>query len=243
MGTRLAFVTYGVVVGIGIALGCLGADRMSTTNASADGAPGVRVGSAAIAPGGNGTISVKALGIPSPGLGAFIIDVSYDPNVAQPASCQADPDGQFPSPLAGALCNVAYAPNVVRCVGYSAYGVTGDIALCDVTFAATGLGGETALALTVNVAEMANESADPIDASVENGVIAVGWRGDIDHDGDSTMLDAMLTAQYSLHLIGDDQVNVGAADVNCSGGASMLDAMLTAQKALHLISDFPGCEP
>jgi Dockerin type I domain len=67
--------------------------------------------------------------------------------------------------------------------------------------------------------------------------------GDSNTDGNITMLDAMLAAQYALNLIQADQLNPAAADVNCSGTVTMVDAMLIAQKAVHLISEFPMCSP
>ena len=67
--------------------------------------------------------------------------------------------------------------------------------------------------------------------------------GDSNTDGNITMLDAMLAAQYALNLIQADALNAAAADVNCSSTVSMVDAMLIAQKALHLIIDFPMCSP
>jgi uncharacterized repeat protein (TIGR01451 family) len=67
--------------------------------------------------------------------------------------------------------------------------------------------------------------------------------GDGNGNGQVSMVDAMLTAQYVAGLIGSGALDLTAADVNCSGGVSMVDAMLVAQKVAGLISDFPACGP
>ncbi len=66
--------------------------------------------------------------------------------------------------------------------------------------------------------------------------------GDDNVDGQVSMVDAMLTAQYVAGLIEADDLNLTAADVNCSGEATMVDAMLVAQKVAGLIGDF-SCTP
>jgi hypothetical protein len=192
-----------------------------------------------LAPGQSGTVSLEALSMPSPGLGAFTIDVSYDPAVVDAAGCNANPHGV----LDGGLCSIAYAPDVVRCVGFRASaGAVGDVSLCDITFQAIGASG-TQSSLALSVVELADTLAQPIPVATENGTITIGVQGDASGDGHTTMVDAMLIAQCVAGLIDCDSIDQGMADVNCSGSATMLDAMLIAQKVAGLISEFPACVP
>jgi hypothetical protein len=73
-------------------------------------------------------------------LGAWTIDVSYDPARLQVAGCQAE---------AGGLCNVSYAPGVVRVSGASASGLSGATTLATLTVVTRGKGasGLTATAM------------------------------------------------------------------------------------------------
>lgn len=125
-------------------------------------ADSVSVGRATVEPDTQGTVSVEALDIGSPGLGAWSIDVFYDPDVVTVVGC---------SPQNGSLCNAAYAPDQVRIVGASASGLLGDTTLARITFRCDGEGGTE---LTLDLAEFADAtvgSPQTIPADVEDGDI------------------------------------------------------------------------
>jgi len=86
---------------------------------------------------------------------------------------------------------------------------------------------------------VANWGDDTVSVIEDNSFL----RGDVNGDGQVSMVDAMLIAQYVAGLIGSGALHLTAADVNCSGGVSMVDAMLVAQKVAGLISEFPACGP
>jgi len=67
--------------------------------------------------------------------------------------------------------------------------------------------------------------------------------GDANNDGNVSMVDAMLIAQYVAGLIGPGALDLTVADANCSGAPTMVDAMLIAQKVAGLITEFPACGP
>jgi len=95
----------------------------------------VRIGSGEGSPGEQVTVRLEALGVPDPGLGAFTIDVTYEPNVASPVVCQKDPQGIFDT----VLCNTSFGDNTVRVGGFrSSSGAAGGVALADVTFRLVG---------------------------------------------------------------------------------------------------------
>jgi hypothetical protein len=64
--------------------------------------------------------------------------------------------------------------------------------------------------------------------------------GNVNGDDEITVLDAMVVAQRIVGDIGDDKLDVAAADVNGDGEISVLDAMLIAQFIVGDITVFPA---
>ena len=77
-----------------------------------------------------------------------------------------------------------------------------------------------------------------------NEILTIGaWNpnvtlGDVNSDGEITVLDAMCVAQYIVGDIGADKMSVNAADVNGDGEITVLDAMLIAQFIVGDIDSF-----
>lgn len=95
----------------------------------------IRAGSAEGVSGEEATVRLETLNVPDPGLGAFTIDVTYDPSVASPVGCNEDPGDIFDT----VLCNTSYRPNSVRVGGFRvSSGGTGSMALADITFRLVG---------------------------------------------------------------------------------------------------------
>lgn len=121
-----------------LSLVALGALVVGTSlSATADTAVPVTIGSDSVLPGESATVALEALGV-SQELGAATVDVTYDPAVVSITACTDDPGGVFDL----SICNAAFAPDVIRFVGISARGVSGDLALADLTFQAIGSAGE-----------------------------------------------------------------------------------------------------
>jgi len=119
--------------------------------------------SATIAPNGTGNVDLKA-NVGAPGLGAWTVDITYDPAVVAVATdgCAAQQNG---------VCNPAYTANQVRITGASASGLRDEKVLGTITFRCLTLG-TSALTLVTNVfadATIGNPTA--IDATVTNGSI------------------------------------------------------------------------
>jgi hypothetical protein len=70
-------------------------------------------------------VNVDSLNIPEPGLGAWTIDVTYDPTVVSAVAC---------IPENGSVCNPAFDDDTVRITGASAGGVVGDATLSALSF-------------------------------------------------------------------------------------------------------------
>jgi hypothetical protein len=81
------------------------------------------ISSPTIAPGGTGTADLRS-NVPAPGLGAWTVDITYDPAVVTVSSC---------APAQGGVCNPNFAANKVRITGASANGLIGDTSLGTIT--------------------------------------------------------------------------------------------------------------
>jgi len=89
--------------------------------------------------------------------------------------------------------------------------------------------------------------ADPVlviegeDTQVDLTLDPVGC-GDGNEDRRTSMVDAMLIAQYVVGLIEGGDLNLTMTDVNGNGSVSMVDAMMVAQKVAGLIESL-SCNP
>src|SRR3972149_5627551 len=120
-------------------------------------------GSAQVQSGQQAAVSVQAQGVPSPGIGAFTVDVTYTSTIVDPVGCQAG---------AGFFCNTDYAPGKVRCGGFDPYGRTGNVALCSITFQAVGLAGACSN-LTPTVQELVDVNGAAITATTSSGSFCI----------------------------------------------------------------------
>lgn len=119
--------------------------------------------SATVAPGGNVTVSLVAAD-PTPNLGAWTIDVSFDPTVLDAVDCTPVP------PISA--CNAEFDFVTVRDAGASFPGLTGTIQLATITFNAIGVAGNCS-DLTVSVVTFTDDAANDIIPVVSNGSICI----------------------------------------------------------------------
>lgn len=129
--------------------------------------PELRVGSGEVAPGDLITVPVTA-DLDGEALGAATIEITYDPTVINATGCAADPDDLFDS----ALCNTAAASDTVKLTAVSVGGVSGGLALADVSFLAVGEVGDTS-PLTLTVDPFADPDGQPISHTLEHGRIDI----------------------------------------------------------------------
>ena len=117
------------------ALAALAAALLIAGPAGGESTATVRVGSAEGLSGDEVTVRLEALGLPEPGLGAFTIDVAYDPSVASPVSCRKDPEGVFDT----VFCKIDSGGDAIRVGGFrTSSGATGSVALAEITFRLVG---------------------------------------------------------------------------------------------------------
>ncbi len=124
---------------------------------------GVIVGSANASSGREFKVLVEARGITFPGLGAWTIEVEYNPAVVSLVDCR---------PGIGAVCNDEFASGVLRLSGANAGGLEGDTELASITFQCEGVEGVSDLTLNPRIfADATIGGPQPINPTVTNGSI------------------------------------------------------------------------
>ena len=114
------------------------------------------------APGERATLRVQAR-VLSGALGAWTIELHYEPSALQIAGCQA---------ANGSLCNASFANGVVRISGASAAGLSGDQMLATLTVEAS-----RASSVQVRVNTLTNAGGQAIVATTQGATISAGGGG------------------------------------------------------------------
>lgn len=93
-------------------------------------------------PGGTGTVDLVA-NVGAPGLGAWTVDISFDPDVVSVENC---------APAQGGVCNPAFeGGSTIRITGANANGLQGETNLGTITFACADAEGSSDLAISLDV--------------------------------------------------------------------------------------------
>jgi hypothetical protein len=153
----------GLVQG-GAAAGAALLFAVATFSVSAQNSPTVSVGSAAVAPGANGTVSVQSQNMPAPGLGAWAMNIVYNPSIVQLASGGC-------APLNGSVCNPNFSSNTIRITGAVAHGLVGDATLANLTFHCSTTGTSPLTLTTDTLADATLGGPRDIAAMTVNGSI------------------------------------------------------------------------
>ena len=157
--TRVVVVAFGAVLAIATVLG------ITTTQTSAGSEAGISIDSASMAVGGQASLDVRALNVGDPGLGAWSVDIFFDPAIVSAVDCSAEQGG---------VCNPAFAPNTVRFTGASAGGLDGTTKLAEITFSCDAEG-VSALTISIEVfADATIGAPQPLDVSIQDGQISCG---------------------------------------------------------------------
>lgn len=229
-------------VGAASAAIVLAASVVSLPGAWAQG-PAIGVDSLQSYVGGLAKVEVSVSDVGPPGVGAWTIDLHFDPEMLTGVECTPQ--------AGGGICNEDYRPGIARVVGTDIYGLEGDAALASMAFTCK-KPGESALELTISVFVDATPG-DPtdIDAKIVNGTAICSDEpppaptatppgsgpkiaGDANCDSYVNAVDAVLVLQYASGLLflfpcADN------ADYNHDGVVDALDAALILQKDAGLI--------
>lgn len=103
----------------------------------------IKIGSASASVGGRAAVELQSLDVPEPGLGAWTIDVSFDPDVVHTVSCTPGATGL-------SVCNPDFSDDTFRVTGANIDGLPGDNSLADVTFECDAVG-SSELDITIQV--------------------------------------------------------------------------------------------
>lgn len=126
---------------------------------AASGTIAIDSGTAAV--GEDGLVDLNAMDVTSPGLGAWTIDINYDPDVVTATACSA---------AQGGVCNAEYADDQVRITGAVAVGLEGDSFLGSITFECGDAAGESPLDVSpFTFSDGTLGGPLPIDDTIVNG--------------------------------------------------------------------------
>jgi hypothetical protein len=121
------------------------------------------------APGGSDTVELSALDVTDPGLGAWTIDIFYDPDVITPVDCSA---------TQGGVCNVDFPGDAVRITGAVAVGLEGDTSLGTIEFECADAEGESPLEVSLfTFADGTLGGPQDIDATTVDGTFTCAEAG------------------------------------------------------------------
>jgi len=176
-------------------------------------------------------ISIEALSVPAPGVGAFTINATYNPDALTPLECSVDPAFDL------GMCNPGAGPSTIRATGIEAEcGLSGDVPLVTMPFAPTAPVCPDDLVVSIETF-----------ASCEGGDMPVvvddkWWVGDADRDFDKDAVDALFILQYVVGMRdGSDQcppppgtIYLPGADADCDGGVDAVDALFVLQHVVGL---------
>ena len=213
----------------------------------------VRIDSAAAGIGLDVEVALTAVDVGSPGLGAWTLDVAYDPSIVAVAACQAKQGG---------ICNESFSQSTVRVAGISVNGLAGNSDLAHITFRCVAVG-TSALTPSIDVLSDASLGApQPIDAVIQTGAVVCTTdaptatlpaptstpevpasppgsdpeklAGDADCDGDVDAIDAAHVLQFEAGLLAELDC-ADNADANHDGTAGPIDAAIILQTSAGLI--------
>lgn len=167
--TKATTAAVALATGLALVAGLLAAGQASAATGT------LSIDSATASPGAERAVSLEALGVTDPGLGAWSIDITYDPTAVTPVDC---------GPQSGSVCNPHYpqstaeagdppwSTGTVRVSGAAGVGLEGDSTLAVITFQCAPAEGSSAL--TLNAPEFADGTPGApaeITATVVNGSI------------------------------------------------------------------------
>lgn len=203
----------------------------------------VSAGSGATSVGLNTEIALRAMSVGEPGLSAWTVDVSYNPEIVNVTDC--DPEG-------GGVCNPAFGAHTVRANGTNLNGLVGDSTLATLVVRCK-MQGSSELTVTLSVfADATIGGPLPIDAAVVNGKVTClaegvptptpkptepppgAKKGDVNCDHLINAVDAALVLQLTAGLIASLPCQE-LGDLNHDGQVSSVDAAIVLQQDAGLL--------
>jgi hypothetical protein len=212
-----------------IAVAALAAAAFAASNVLAA-TPTVSTESVQLGVGQSGQSRLRALNVDPPGVGAWTVDVTYNPAIITIVDCE---------PYRGGLCNASYRDDKIRTNGVEVLGVSGNITLATIEVSCKAVGTSP---LSVSISVFADTTAgnpQPIETNVGHGQVVCSEeppesKGDVDCDGDVDSIDAALVLQYDARLTATLPC-LWNADVNHDGDINSIDGTIILQIAAGLV--------
>ncbi len=174
----------------------------------------------------NTTVAIRVTNVTN--LAAGTLTLSFNPSVVQVVSVSA---GDLGSPTS----NVNNAAGTATITVFSTTGVSGNVVIASVVLNVVGAIGSTS-PLTLSVANLADQNGAAITHTVSSGTLTVSavQKGDVNSDGEVTVVDALFVAQYTVGIRTLTSSQLAAADVNGDGQVTVVDALFIAQATVGL---------
>jgi len=176
-------------------------------------------------------ISIEALGVPAPGLGAFTVDATYNPATLTPLECSVNPAFDM------GTCNHEAGPSTILAAGIEAVcGLTGDVPLVTMPFE------PTAPVCPDDLLVSLETLADCDGSNIPFIVDDKWWVGDADRNFVKDAVDALFILQYVVAMRdGSDEcppppgaIHLPSADADCDGDLDAVDALFVLQHVVGL---------
>lgn len=187
---------------------------------------------------GNVTVKVEADNVPSPGLAAANVSLSYDNTVIRPTSCTIDP-------AFTGTCNTTVSGEVQFNI-LSTSGVQADFDIVEIVFEAIGQANERST-LDLNANQFTNSSGATIGVTVQDGSVTISQTlGDVSCDDQVTVVDALYILQYDVNQrqvgnscpLANNTLLFANCDVNNDNSCNLIDALFVLQCDVNISNVF-----
>ena len=124
----------------------------------------VTIDSVTLPVGSTGSVEVRALNLPEPGLGYWTIDVSFDPSIVSIVACRES--------MANSVCNPAFPEDRVRFTGAAAVGFIGEVGLGVIDLRCIEVGSSPLTIMAAVFADATTGDPHPMDYTTEEGKVS-----------------------------------------------------------------------
>ncbi len=161
-------------------------------------------------------------------LAAATVWLTYDPNVVNVLSVSA-------GDLGGVTMNIDNTIGKVTMSAFSTTAKSGNVVFANVLLKSVGQINATS-PLTLTVPSLADQNGVPIPSTIRSGIFTISSviKGDVNGDGQVTIVDALFVAQYTVGMKTLSASQLAAADVNGDGQVTVVDALFIAQYTVGL---------
>jgi len=161
-------------------------------------------------------------------IAAATIWLTYDPNIVNVQSVSA-------GDLGGMTININNNIGKTTMSAFSTTAKSGDVIFANVLLKSVGQINATS-SLMLSVPGLYDQNGAAIPNTVRNGTFTISSviLGDVNGDGQVTIVDALFIAQYTVGMKTLSATQLAAADVNGDGLVNIIDALFIAQYTVGL---------